>query len=486
MIPVLLSVLLAVAPASARTKKPAAPPPPPPVEAPVPPPDPLATMPTVGEARPFVPPTPEVGALSNQVPVWVLPSPKLPIFSLVLYVPRGSQLDAPGKEGTAALAMEVMGRGAGERDSAAFSAEVERRGLSISRDAGPDGAWVALSGPTEQLQAGLDLLADFVLRPQFAGIEVKKARELLLAGLQSNLDEPGYVASRTGLSLYWGPAHPYGRPADGTQAGLKKIGAVDLKKWHKAAWSATGATLAVAGAVTKEQVLPMLDARFGAWKAGKDVKVDVPAAPVHDREAIYIVDAPGSAQTGFYVAFPGLAQFAPPEVATKMGTIALGGTFTSRLNALLREEKGYTYGVRAAMESRRHGGTLLVRTRIRADVTAEAMVDLVGQLDKITAGIDEAELKKAQGAARQDVVEVLETQAGVAGAYVDYLALGRPPGALAAELTSYGAVRIDEVTSAMALYSRQHAVFVLVGDRALIEPKLREKGFVDLAVVTPP
>lgn len=483
----LVLALLVVSPAEALSLKVPRPPPPPPVAEPAPPPiDPLATMPTIGAAVPFTPPTPEVATLSNQVPVWVLPSPKLPIFTLVITTPRGSQLDAKGKEGTAALAMEVMGRGAGDRDGAAFAAEVERRGLALSGGAGPDGAWASLSGPTEQLTAGLDLLADYVQRPQFAGKEIKKARELLLAGLQQNLAEPGYVASRTGASLFWGPAHPYGRPADGTQAGLKKVGAVDVKKWHAAAWTAAGSTITVAGAVTREQVVPLLEARFSAWKAGKLIEVPVAPAPVHDQEPIYVVDAPDSSQTGFYVAFPGLAQGAPAEASTRLGTIALGGTFTSRLNSLLREKKGYTYGVRAAMDSRRFAGNLLVRTRIRADATADALVDLVGELDRIRTGIDESELTKAKGAARQDVVEALESQSAVAATFAEYLSLGRAPDALGKELTEVGAVELGAVTPSMGLYTRQHAVFVLVGDRKKIEPMLREKGFTNLQFVTPP
>ncbi len=481
--PILLALALVIAPAQARSRKP---PPPPPVMEVAPVVDPLATMPTPGPAVAFAPALPETAALSNGVPVWIAPSPTLPIFTLIVSTPRGSQLDANGKEGTAAMAMEVMRRGAGTRDSEAFAAEVERRGLSIGSDVGPGGAWVALSGPTSQLTVGLELLADCLLRPRLDGKEIKKTRELLLAGLQQDLSEPSFVAARTASSLFWGPKHPYGRPAGGTEAGLGKVGAVDVRKWHAAAWKATGATIAVAGAVTKAQLLPLLEAQLGGWALGKAIDVPVPAAPVHAGEPIFVVDAPDSAQTGFYLAFPGLAHGAGAEAPTRLGTIVLGGTFTSRLNALLREEKGYTYGVRAEMDQERAGGTLVVRTRIRTDVTAEALIELNGQLDKMRAGIDAAELQKAFGAARGDVIAALESQAGVAGTLAEALTLGRSPDSVATDLARYAAVQVTDVTAPMALWDRNHAVFVLVGDRKLIEPKLREKGFTNLSFVTPP
>ncbi len=479
-LPILLLSLLACTPKPAPVVAP-------PVEAP-PPPDPLDTRPSVGPAVPFLPPTPQVGALANGVPVWVLSDSTLPVFNLQLNVPGGSQLDAPGREGTAALTMEVMRRGAGKLDGAAFAAEVERRGLSIDGGAGPDGSYLNVVGPSDQLGPALDLLADMVIRPRFDGEEIKKSRELLDAGLQQGLSEPAYVAERTAASLYWGPTHPYGRPPDGTVKGLKASTPVEVRKWHASVWKAgaAGASFTVAGDVTREAVLEQLGARFGAWASAKPIVVPVPAAPVHDKDPIYLVDAPGSAQTGFYVAFPGLRDGVPEEAPTQLGTIVLGGTFTSRLNGLLREKRGYTYGVRAALYSQRQAGTLTVRTRIRADVTALALVDLLGELDSIRSGITPAELAKAQGAARQDVVEALQTRSGAGGTYADYLAAGRPPTALADELAAVNAVGVEAVTPAMGAWAKERAVFVLVGDRTVIEPQLREKGFTNLKLVTPP
>lgn len=456
------------------------------VPAPAPPPDPLAVAPVVGPAVPFAPPAPEAAALTNQVPVWVLPSPTLPIFTVVVTVPGGTQLDPTGKEGTAALAMEAMRHGAGDRSGPAFAAEVERRGLTIGGGAGADGSYLMLSGPSDQLAPGLDLLADLVLRPQLKGNEIKKARELLTAGLQQSLAEPAYVASRTANALYWGKAHPYGRPTDGTATGLKKASPGDVKRWHKAAWQSGGATITAAGDLSTATLLPLLNARFGTWAAGKTVLPAVPAAPVHANEPIYLVDAPDSAQTGFYVAFPGLKIGAAAEATTHVGTVALGGTFTSRLNALLREKKGYTYGVRAAMDSMVAGGTLVVRTRIRTDVTAPALVDLLGELDGIRKGITQEELIKAQGAARQDVVASLESQGGTAGLFAGYLSTGRPASALAAEMAAVASVDALSVTPAMAGWDQAKAVFVLVGDRKVIEPALRELSFTNLTVVEPP
>lgn len=174
---------------------------------------------------------------------------------------------------------------------------------------------------------------------------------------------------------------------------------------------------------------------------------------------------------------------APEAAPLRVGTIALGGTFTSRLNALLREKKGYTYGVRAGLEQGRHLGATTIRTRIRADVTAPALGDLLGELESIRRGVDAAEVAKARGAFRQELVEAMGSVEGVAGSFAEYHAAGLGPNALAAELATISGVEPGAVAPAMATYDRARAVVVLVGDRKVIEAPLREAGFTELVVI---
>jgi zinc protease len=383
--------------------------------------------------------------------------------------------------------MELLRRGAGSRDAQTFAEDLERRGLSIETGVAHDGASIVLSGNVEQLAFGLDLVADMVLRPKLSGSELKQVKELSIAGLQQALSEPSWVASRTANALYWGAGHPYGRPVDGTQAGIAKAGVGDVKKWLKQAWVSGGASITASGAVDLATLQPMLEARLGApWKAKSATALTLPGLTAHRAEPIFIVDAPGSAQTGFYLAFPGLKSGDAKLAAAQVGTIALGGTFTSRLNALLREKKGYTYGVKAAVEPLRHDGTFVVRTRIRTDVTAPALVDLLGELEGIRQGINEEELTKAKGAYRQDIVAAMESVGGAAGVFSDIHEAGLAPETLRTELEKTGRLRVASIKPAMMAYDIAGGVVVLVGDQKVIEPELRKAGFTLIKTVTPP
>lgn len=465
-----------------------APPPPPPAEPPPPPPpaDILGPRPEVGPEVNVTVPTPETATLSNGAGVWVVPAPSLPLVSITLSVPGGSSADAAGREGTAALSDRLMSQGAGDRDAAAFALAVEQLGIQLDVSSGRTVSTVSMSFTKDKMGAALDLLADMVLRARYGKGDYTREKGILLSDLQASQDEPVAVATKLGWSLWFGAEHPYAKPPDGTVAGMKKVSFKDVKAYHRAAWVGGGAEFTVAGAVSKDEVVAALEPRLGApWKAGTPLVVPSGKVAAHADAPIYLVDKPGSAQTMFYLVFDGPA-FGTPEVPpVRGGTVVLGGTFTSRLNALLREKKGYTYGARARLEALPGAGVRVVSSRIRTDVTAPAMTDIVGELAAIRAGVTAEEVTKARAAYRQDMVEAMESRDGLAATFAQWQRAGLAPDALAKELAAMNGLTPEGVKAAMSAYDPSKAVIVLVGDKAVIEKPLAEAGFTKIQVVEP-
>jgi zinc protease len=475
-----LTLLATVALAKSK-KEPAPPPPPPPVvEAlPVPPPvpvDPLAERPAIGAATPWSVPVPEADALPNGASLWVMRQPSLPLVSVVLTVPAGSAADTPKGAGVQWLTDRMLTQGAAGRDAAAFAAAVETLGATIDVSTGRTTSSIQLTVRRENLGAALDLMRDMVVAPSFDGKVAKRERSLAISSLVVDREDPVTVATRLAWARWYGDGHPYANPTDGTEAGLRKAGKGALRKRWTQTWHATGASFTVAGDITRDEAKALLAERFGAWEARPRAERVVAPPPAHGNAPVVLVDNPGAAQTMFMLVFPGPALGAPESAPARVGTIVLGGTFTSRLNALLREKRGYTYGVRARTEALPGAGALVVSTRIRTDATGAAMKDLLAELQSIRAGITPAELTKATAAYRQDLVETMETRAGVAGTFAAWQSAGKGPDALTKELQATEAVTLESVTAAMAAYDPAKAVIVLVGDRARIQTELANAG----------
>src|SRR5206468_2718680 len=108
--------------------------------------------------------------------------------------------------------------------------------------------------------------------------------------------------------------------------------------------------------------------------------------------AVVVVDRPGAVQTMLALAVPAVGKSAPELPALTVGAYVVGGGMESRIMTVLREEKGYTYGIRATVQSERYDGRLVVSGSVQTDVTGPAVDDLVDILRTFAAdGIDEAE-----------------------------------------------------------------------------------------------
>jgi zinc protease len=447
----------------------------PPPAAPVAPSDPLADAPPIPRPGPWSPPTAATATLASGAELWHIEQRDLPLVELRLWLPGGSIIDPADHHGLTYLADQLVLFGAGDRDAEAFAATTEQLAIEMAVSTWEAGTVVSVSCHADRLDTALDLLADVVLRPRFDASEVERERDLQIAAVERALDDPRTVASWTSTRLWYGADHPSAHPADGDAAGLAGLDA----KATKASWTARakpqGARLVAVGAVEKDDLVARIDARFAGWTgAGPAARKFPRPAGVEGGPRLVFVDAPGSSQSVLRVLLPGWTASDPALPAAELGGIVLGGTFTSRLNRLLREEKGYTYGARARVYGSRHDGMVVASTNVRGDVTGPALADLLGELERARAGVDAAERDKAFGAARTSAIETTGTRGGLAEALVGATSDGRGPDAIPAGLAAAEAADEAAVDAALATFDLSKALVVVVGDLAAVRDQVEE------------
>jgi zinc protease len=442
--------------------------------------DPLGPLPPPAPPQSFTPPTPTEHTLGNGAKVWVIEDHALPLVSLRVTVPGGSATDPPGKEGRAALSDMMMTRGAGGLDAEEFAEDLAQHAIDLEIETDRSTSTIAMSMKRDQLDHALDLLSDAILDPTYGKKETKREQALEVAALETDANEPVAVGNLVGFREWFGVDHPYGKPPSGTIAGVRALKRKDVVEYHDLAWNAAGATIAIAGDLSASEAEQMLESHLGAWRARTPLRVPATDVTTPSRR-IVLVDRPGATQTMFFLVFPGPRLGDPQTAAARIGGIVLGGTFTSRLNHLLRETRGYTYGARTSLEQLPAAGVRVIATRIRTDVTGPAMQDVAAELAKIADGVTEAEIEKARGAFRMDQIEAVESLKGMVRAYGEYQAAGLGPDALANDLASMDSAAANAIDDAFAAWSLDHALIVLVGDKSVIEGPLREAGYGDFA-----
>jgi len=439
---------------------------------------PLDTMPQVAEVGDWTPPVPSTFTLSNGLPVWHLPQPGLPLVSVRLVVHGGSSSDGAGAHGLANLTDALLLHGAGEHDAVSFSAAAELLAIDLDVSTGSLTSTLGLDVHADRLDEGLDLLADMVLRPTFTDDELDRARELHLGEI-AQLRDSARTLARVELRQRWfGAGHPLAHPTIGTAADLASIDRDAVVADWQARFQANRAGLVVSGDVDTETLKSALEARLGGWSAdGAAALTELPpAAGLSTPTERILVHKAEATQSVLSVVLPGWVEGDPSVEPARLGTIALGGTFTSRLNRKLREEEGYTYGARAWLESGPSYGMLHASSAVKGAQTAPALRDMLAILEAFPQGIEDDELTKASGAWRTSVIESMGSRSGIASTYADQLSAMRDAEDLGSSLAKALATERGEVDTVISEVSLDKALILVVGDADAIQGELEALG----------
>lgn len=435
----------------------------------------LPDQPIISSQGVFSPDTPTTHVLSNGVTVWLLQREDLPLISARFLFYGGSASDPREAYGLSTLTDEVMLHGAGGRDASAFAAFAEQQAIDIGIATSASSSVLYADMHASKLDSALDLLADAALRPELGAADMQRVRALMLGDIQQYLDDPGTVASWASSRLYYGAQHPYAHPEIGTKAGLKVASTARMRASWRARFTARRAHFIIVGAIDPVTLLPALEARFGELPLGTTPSaIPKPAGvPGGGGPRLVFVDKPGASQSILEATLPGWSAHDSQQLAGKLAVTALGGTFTSRLNSLMREEKGYTYGASALTSSGAWFGTVAASAAVQKDATAAALCDMLSVMRGQGGKFSEDELQKARAAHRTGILSSMESRARTAGVLVRLSRLRHRPDALAEELRAAQDCTTAQLDAAWSTRSALAGALVLVlGDLRAIRAEV--------------
>lgn len=443
------------------------------------------------QPRPEVAPPPEWRfpeasrrTLGNGLTVVRYDLPGRPLASVQLVLDLPSSGDPDGLDGATAIMARTLDEGTSAHDGAAFAAALARCGAAYGCWTSHSGVRLELSVAVARLAAALPLLSEAVRTPTFPTDELDRLVKQELDGLVSRRATPTSRARMELLARCFDAASRMSRPVAGTEETLARLDRATISRHYTDHVSPSAATLVLAGDFTGTDVDATVDAAFGSWERGEPRRT-APADPVGARPGVTVVDRPGSVQSVLDFGCPGVDRRHPRWVELAVGAYALGGSINSRLSALLREEKGYTYGIRAQFVPERRGGVFTINSAVDADVTGPAVGDVLRVVDELLAsgitrkerddavdymlGVSPVRFQTAHAVARQAAEQVLDDLPP------DYL--DRRNAALR-EVTAEGASEAfaDAVT-------RDDLGLVVVGDAERVVGPLSAAGVTDVAVI---
>tara|TARA_R110000787_G_scaffold8670_12_gene29792 strand:- start:287 stop:3154 length:2868 start_codon:yes stop_codon:yes gene_type:complete len=425
----------------------------------------------------------EHATLSNGIPVVFARRATVPTVRVSVAFDAGNAADDRAKLGTAALTTALLDEGTKTRSSLTIAQEQERLGAAVSAGNSMDRTTVGLFALKPNLDASLGLLADVVRNPAFAPAEVERLRGQMLTRIAAEKTEPMAIAQRMLPPLLYGTAHPYGIPftGSGTESGVKAVTRADLVAFHDGWLRPDNAKIFVTGDTTLTELLPLLEKRFGDWKAPAAAKgtklfrMDRMARPAR----IILIDKPQSPQSMILAGVLTAKKGTDNPVTLQSANEVLGGSTTSRLTMDLRETKGWAYGAGTALPGVKDTIPLLVYAPVQSDKTGESIIAARQDIkDFLTSkGTTKAERDQTINGQILSLPGSFETSSDLLGAMMRNDLIGRADDFYETLPKIYRAMTAaDFDKAAREAINADGLIWVVVGDAKLVRPQLDAVG----------
>jgi zinc protease len=431
----------------------------------------------------FRPPMPEILTLSSGIPLWVFPRHDLPTVAGSIVIKAGASLQQQQEAGLAQLTTVMLDEGTTSRTAEQLALAVESLGASIDATCGWDGAYISFRCLARDLGAILGLAVDVLLNATFPRVEWERVRGQTLAALRSERDNAESRAYRGLLSALYPDDHPYRFPLVGHEASVSAFVPADLAGFHRRFLLASDATIVVAGDVDPETLSTELNSRLpGAWTGAKSV-ASGERPSIGTGRRLVLLDRPGAPQAVIRAGHMGVARSDADFDHLLVLNQILGGQFTSRLNTKLREERGFTYGVRSHFDYRRQPGPFSITTSVQADRLAEALDDIHHELEGLTGGRvpNQVELDNARRALVEGQARHYETPSALVNRCANLIIHDLPVDHEAGFADRMAAIDVDSLTSrARQRIHPDSLVAIVVADGDVVAENLKRLEWASL------
>jgi len=417
--------------------------------------------------------------LDNGLDVYVVENPRLPLVTLQLVNEVGGSLHEPPRlAGLASLTADMLDEGAGSLQALEFAAAVERLGATLTTGAGDDAAYITMTTLAGNLDGSLALLTDVLRDPRLSVPDFRRVKGDRISDLKKRQDQPTAVASVVFYQSIFGRDSAYGTPTAGYVETVARIKPSDLKTFYVRNYAPDRMSLVVAGAVDADDLRKRLNRTLGSWRRKARPGKPAPVAAIDSPPRLVMVHKPGAAQSVVGLGRVTLDRNDPRYYTAEVLNGVLGGSFSARLNNVLREQLGYTYGARSRFDFGRFDSAWVMRTSIFSAKTmpgierARAIVDQVSK-----ERVPDEELARVKQRLVRQLPQGFQSNRGIAASYLDLVSNG-----LALDWYDSYAQRIEAVTAdevralATELLALDKLTLVVVGDLDLLRAPLLDLG----------
>ena len=444
--------------------------------------------PTVGKAPLASFPKVSEFTLSNGLKVYLAERHDVPLVDMGITFNAGYLADPDGKQGLSTLLNDMITEGTAKRTAEQISDTETALGAQLTAGGGMLYNSLNLKALKTNLAPSLDLFSDVLLHPSFPQKSFDRLQTEQVIGIQQEEANPTQLARRLLPQIMYGKNNAYSVPLSGTgyEASVNKIKKADLQSFHDNWFVPNNASLVVVGDATQAEIKPLLEKYLAGWKSSPVPDIATPKTKEASSAVVYLVDMPGAPQTVINAAVLSPSPASKNDDAIRLMNTMLGGSFLSRLNMNLREDKHWSYGAGARFYDTRSEGIYTATTSVQTDKTKESMVEILKELTQINADkpISAEEFAKEQNSTLLEIPGGWETNGSVRSFLQNSLIYNKGVDYPARYSSIIQQLSLSDITDASAsLIKPKQLTWLIVGDRVKIEAGIRDLNYGTLTIL---
>jgi zinc protease len=430
--------------------------------------------------------------LSNGLDVVLAERHDVPMINLSFQIKSGHATDPKEQPGLASFTMSMLTEGTGSYDALELSDRLEELGTDLYTNTGLDVSSVNISSLKSNFVDSLKIMHEVITDSTFDQTEIERKKSRWLAAIDQSLSTPNGMVSNLIPEILYGENHPYAKPfsGNGTRESIQWMSREDLINYKQRFIAPSNASLIVVGDTTLDEVVPMLESQFGKLTENKMLKgahLDYEVENQPETRRVYLVDKPGAVQSLIVAGQLMPAIGSSDEIDIDLMNRVIGGSFTSRLNMNLREDKSWSYGVRTRLSQYKGPRPMLVYAPVQTDKTIPSIQEIIREYDEYLSSnpAKDEELEAIVKDLSLGLIGDYETFGALMSGLSGIVSQGRDDNYIDTLPTKYRSMTIDDINSAAKRYLDPSIwTWVIVGDLSKIEEGIEELNLGKIEVIT--
>ncbi len=438
-----------------------------------------SVMPPAGENPSLTLPDTWRDKLDNGIEVLGAISSETPTVAIRLEVDAGQRHESLDKLGLAALTAAMLNESTTESSNEEISNRLRKLGASVRFGAGDEESSMMVRSLSENLDETLAIAAEMLFKPKFDPADFERVKAQTLQLIEHNKKEAAVTASNALKLLLFGEDNSFAHPDIGTQQTVAGITLDDVKAFYAEHYSPRIASIVFVGDLAPAEALAQLSV-FADWEGPAVPPQALASFPERDETRLYLIDKPGAAQSEIRIGKRSLKYDATGEYyRAGIMNFVLGAAFNSRINLNLREDKGYTYGAQSYFSGSKDYGTFTAYAGVRADATADAVVQFENEIRAYAEkGITAEELAFTRRALGQRDARRYETPTQKLGFIGQMLEYGLDENFVSVQNEILAGIGQEEINRVAGRHlDMDEMIIVVVGDKQAIMPDLEGLGY---------